>query len=80
MIALDTQFPVLKDDAKLADVANYARNSFGNATAEAVTPAIVAEVRTKLASKATPFTEVELKEWKDDAAAPAPVTAPEATK
>jgi mono/diheme cytochrome c family protein len=30
MLPLDTQFPVLKDDAKVADVLNYVRNSFGN--------------------------------------------------
>jgi mono/diheme cytochrome c family protein len=66
MIALDLQFPILKDDAKVADVANYARNSFGNAAAEIVTPALVTEVRAKWASRTTPFTEADIKEWKDD--------------
>jgi mono/diheme cytochrome c family protein len=74
MLALDMQFPILKDDAKVADVANYARNSFGNTAAEAVTPALVTEVRAKWASRTTPFTEAEIKDWKDDAA-PAPANA-----
>lgn len=65
MMPLDTQFPVYKDDAKVADVANYVRNSFTNTSTDAVTPALVAEVRTKWASKTTPFTEAEVKDWKD---------------
>ena len=73
MIALDTQFPIYKDDAKVADVANYARNSFGNTATEAVTPALVTEVRAKWATRTAPFTEADVKEWKDDAApTPAP--------
>lgn len=69
MIALDTQFPIYKDDAKVADVANYARNSFGNTATDAVTPAMVAEIRTKWAARTTPFTEADVKDWKDDAPA-----------
>jgi mono/diheme cytochrome c family protein len=68
MIALDMQFPVLKDDAKVADVVNYVRNSFGNTTTETVTPALVTEVRAKWASRTTPFTEADVKDWKEDAA------------
>jgi len=75
MLALDLQFPVLKDDAKVADVANYVRNSFGNTSTEAVTTALVTEVRTKWASRTTPFTEADIKEWKDDAAPAAAATA-----
>jgi mono/diheme cytochrome c family protein len=85
MLPLDLQFPILKDDAKVADVANYVRNSFGNTASEAVTPALVTEVRAKWASRTTPLTEAELKEWKDDAApaaasAPAPAAAPAAAE
>jgi mono/diheme cytochrome c family protein len=65
MLPLDVQFPVYKDDAKLADVANYVRNSFGNTAAEPVTPELVAEIRAKLASRTTPWTEAEIKDWKD---------------
>jgi len=81
MLPLDMQFPIYKDDGKVSDVANYVRTNFGNAATEAVTPALVAEVRAKWASKTTPFTEVEVKDWKDDAAptagaAPATPAAP----
>jgi mono/diheme cytochrome c family protein len=75
MLPLDLQFPVLKDDAKVADVANYVRNSFGNTGAEVVTPALVTEVRAKWASRTTPFTEADIKEWKDDAAPAASASA-----
>jgi mono/diheme cytochrome c family protein len=68
MIALDLQFPVLKDDAKVADVVNYVRNSFGNTSTETVTPALVTEVRAKWASRTAPFTEGDVKDWKEDAA------------
>jgi mono/diheme cytochrome c family protein len=69
MIALDTQFPQFyKDDKNVADVANYVRHNFGNAATEAVTPQLVTEVRAKWASRTQPFTEPEVKEWKDDAA------------
>jgi mono/diheme cytochrome c family protein len=68
MLALDMQFPILKEDAKVADVVNYVRNSFGNTATEAVTPALVAEVRAKWASRTAPFTEADVKEWKEDAA------------
>jgi mono/diheme cytochrome c family protein len=76
MLPLDLQFPQYKDDKNVADVANYVRNNFGNTATEAVTPQLVAEVRAKWASKTTPFTEAEVKEWKEDAApAPAPAAA-----
>jgi mono/diheme cytochrome c family protein len=68
MLPLDTQFPQLKDDKNVADVVNYVRNNFGNTATDAVTPQLVAEIRAKWASKTTPFTEAEVKDWKDDAA------------
>lgn len=68
MIALDVQFPIYKEDAKVADVANYVRTSFGNAATEPVTPQLVAEVRAKWASRTAPFTEADVKDWKEDAA------------
>jgi mono/diheme cytochrome c family protein len=76
MLPLDVQFPILKDDAKVADVANYVRNNFGNTAAEPVTTALVTEVRAKWASRTTPVTEADLKEWKDDAAPAAAGSAP----
>ena len=65
MIPLDTQFPIYKDDGKLADVVNFVRNSFGNTNADPATPALLAELRTKLASRTAPWTEAEVKDWKD---------------
>jgi mono/diheme cytochrome c family protein len=75
MLALDLQFPIYKDDSKVADVANYVRTNFGNAATEPVTPQLVAEVRAKWASRTAPFGEADIKDWKDDVAA-----APEAAK
>lgn len=57
----DLTFPVLKDDAKIADVLNYVRTSFGNEVKEAITPAFVAEVRKEFAERKTQWTEAELK-------------------
>jgi mono/diheme cytochrome c family protein len=74
MLALDLQFPIYKDDSKVADVANYVRTNFGNAATEPITPQLVAEVRAKWASRTAPFTEADIKDWKDDVA-PAPQAA-----
>lgn len=63
MIALDAQFPVYREDAKVADAANYVRNNFGNTAEEPVTPELVAAVRAEFASRTTPWTEAELKEF-----------------
>ena len=63
MLPLDTQFPVLKDDGKVADVANYARNSFGNTSTDPVTPELVKAVREEFASRTTPWTEADLKNF-----------------
>ena len=67
MLPLEVQFPVYKDDSKLADVVNFVRNNFGNTNTEPATPALVAEMRKKLESRTTPWTEAEIKDWKDDA-------------
>jgi len=61
MLPLDMQFPVLKDDAKVADVLNYVRNSFGNEVKEPVTPEFVTAVRKEFESRTTPWTEADLK-------------------
>jgi len=63
MLPLDVQFPVLKDDGKVADVANYARNSFGNTSTEPVTPELVKAVREEFAGRTTPWTEADLKNF-----------------
>jgi mono/diheme cytochrome c family protein len=61
MLPLDMQFPVLKDDAKVADVLNYVRNSFGNEAKDPVTPEFVTAVRKEFESRTTPWTEADLK-------------------
>jgi mono/diheme cytochrome c family protein len=61
MLPLDLQFPVLKDDAKVADVLNYVRNSFGNEVKDPVTPEFVTAVRKEFESRTTPWTEADLK-------------------
>jgi mono/diheme cytochrome c family protein len=55
------------NDNQVAAVMTYVRNSFGN-NAPAVTPDVVAATRKKFADRKTPWTEPELKAWKDDAA------------
>jgi mono/diheme cytochrome c family protein len=64
------QEAALADD-KIAAVMTFVRQTFGN-SAPAVTPDVVAAARKKFAERKTPWTEPELKAWKDDAAAPAP--------
>ena len=59
----DTTFPQLKDDKNVADVLNYVRTNFGNAAAEPITPAYVAEVRKEFADRTTQWTEAELKNF-----------------
>lgn len=61
MLAAEVQFPVLKDPAKLADVLNYVRNSWGNKSDEPVTPELVEATKKQFESKSTPWTSDELK-------------------
>ena len=67
MPPLPTQFPMLVDDTKLADVINFVRNSFGNKDEKGVTPAMIAEVRKEFTAHGDPWKEDELKNF------PAPV-------
>ena len=70
------QEAVLSDE-KIAAVLTYVRASFGN-SAPPVTPEMVAAARKKYTDRKTPWTEAELKAWKDDAAPAA--TAPPAAQ
>ena len=63
MPPLPTQFPMLVDDTKLADVINFVRNSFGNKDEKGVTPAMIDSVRKEFADRATPWTEPELQKF-----------------
>jgi nitrite reductase (NO-forming) len=60
MPATETINPLMKDDSKLADVANYVRNAFGNKSEEPVTPEMVKAMRKKLETRTTGWTESEL--------------------
>jgi len=60
MPPLPTQFPVLTDDTKLADVINFVRNSFGNKDEKGVTPSMIDAVRKEFADRTTPWTAPEL--------------------
>jgi nitrite reductase (NO-forming) len=62
-------------DEKIAAVMTYTRANFEN-NAPAVSAEVVAAARKKFADRKTPWTEAELKAWKDDAAAPAAPAAP----
>ena len=69
----------LLTDEKIASVMTYVRVSFGN-NAPPVTAELVAATRQKFSDRKTPWTEPELKAWKDDAAPAAAVaTTPGAT-
>ena len=63
----DVQFPILKDDGKLADVVNYVRNSFGNKDEKGVAPDFVAAVRKEFATRTAPWTEAELQKFPEPA-------------
>jgi nitrite reductase (NO-forming) len=54
-------------DEKVAAVMTYVRSTFGN-NAPAVPATVVTAARAKFAERKTPWTEAELKAWKDDAA------------
>jgi mono/diheme cytochrome c family protein len=68
---------VLKDE-QIAAVLSFVRQNFGN-NAPAIGPEMVAAARKKFAERKAPWTEPELKAWKEDApatATAAPVTKP----
>lgn len=67
MLPLDMQFPILKDDGKVADVVNYVRNSFGNKDEIGITPEFVTKVRAEFASRTTPWTEADLLKFPEPA-------------
>lgn len=53
------------NDNQIAAVMTYVRQSFGN-NAPPVSADVVAAARKKFAGRTTPWTEAELKAWKDD--------------
>ena len=64
---------LMLSDQKIADVMSFSRANFGNA-APPVSPELVAATRKKFADRKAPWSEAELKAWKDDPATTAPTT------
>lgn len=60
LIPVDTQFPQLKDNAKLADVLNYIRTAWSNKADAAITPDFIQKVRDEFKDRTTPWTEEEV--------------------
>lgn len=70
----------LLDDAKIAAILTFVRAEFGK-KASPIGPELIVAARKKFADRKTPWTEAELKAWKDDGgggtgAPPAPAAAP----
>lgn len=55
LIAVDTQFPQLKDNAKLADVLNYIRTAWTNKAETAITPDFIQKVRDEFKDRTMPW-------------------------
>ncbi|MEQ1851109.1 MAG: cytochrome c [Chthoniobacteraceae bacterium] len=55
LIAVDTQFPILKENGKLADVLNYIRTAWSNKADAAITPDFIQKVRDEFKDRTTPW-------------------------
>ena len=64
LIAVDTQFPQLKDNKMLADVLNYIRTAWDNKATEAITPEFIQKIRDEFKDRTTPWTEAEVLNFK----------------
>lgn len=60
LIAVDTQFPVLKENAKLADVLNYIRTAWSNKADAAITPDFIQKIREEYKDRTTPWNAADL--------------------
>ena len=60
LIAVDTQFPILKENAKLADVLNYIRTAWSNKADAAITPDFVQKIRDEFKDRTTPWNAADL--------------------
>jgi mono/diheme cytochrome c family protein len=60
LIAVDMQFPQLKENAKLADVLNYIRTAWSNKADKAITPEFVEKVRDEFKDRTTPWNAEDL--------------------
>jgi uncharacterized protein len=60
LIAVDTQFPILKENAKLADVLNYIRTAWSNKADTAITPEFIQKIRDEFKDRTTPWNAEDL--------------------
>ena len=60
LIAVDTQFPILKENAKLADVLNYIRTAWSNKADTAITADFIQKVRDEFKDRTTPWNAEDL--------------------
>ncbi len=60
LIAVDTQFPIYKDNQKLADVLNFIRTSWSNKADKAITPDFIQKVRDEFKDRTAPWTEADV--------------------
>ncbi len=60
LIAVDTQFPMLKENAKLADVLNYIRTAWSNKADTAITADFIQKVRDEFKDRTTPWNADDL--------------------
>ena len=60
LIAVDTQFPMLKENGKLADVLNYIRTAWSNKADKPVTPEFIEKVREEFKGRTTPWNAEDL--------------------
>src|SRR6185436_9039049 len=55
LLAVDMQFPLLKENAKLADVLNYIRTAWSNKADTAITPDFVQKIRDEFKDRTAPW-------------------------
>ena len=60
LIAVDTQFPILKENAKLADVLNYIRTAWSNKADTAISPDFIQKIRDEFKDRTTPWNAEDL--------------------
>ena len=60
LIAVDTQFPILKENAKLADVLNYIRTAWSNKADTAITPDFIQKIRDEFKDRTAPWNAEDL--------------------
>ena len=60
LIPVDTQFPIYKDNQKLADVLNFIRTSWSSKADKAITPDFIQKVRDEFKDRTAPWTEADV--------------------